>query len=48
MQTATEVAEVVSLVHAADCKAVYEALFCTFRIGTCQLMPLCPRLVTAG
>jgi len=48
MQTAAEVAEGVSLVHAADCRPVYKALFCTFRIGTCQLMLLCPRVVTAG
>lgn len=48
MQTAIEVAEVASLMHAADCKPVYKAWFCTFRIGTCQLMLLCPRVVTAG
>lgn len=32
MQTATEVAEVVSLMHAADCKPVYKALFSTSRM----------------
>lgn len=32
MQTATEVVEVVSLMHAADCKPVYKALFSTFRM----------------
>lgn len=32
MQTATEVGELVSLMHAADCRPVHKALFSTFRM----------------